>query len=127
MVQKSVTLNDLERRNSRYFALLTGNVARSAKRRLLSYSEADFQVFRPHGWHVAPAGVKFGMEEGTFGPLLYAKLHPHRCNNKGIGPPKLKFFFRDLIKMQNINAPQEHIPCTIFTIFAEFVRRFMMR
>jgi len=25
-------------------------------------------------------GVKFGMEEGTVGPLLHAKLHPHRCN-----------------------------------------------
>jgi len=24
--------------------------------------------------------VKFGMEEGTFGPLLHAKFHPHRCN-----------------------------------------------
>ena len=25
-------------------------------------------------------GVKFGMEEGTEGPLLLAKFHPHRCN-----------------------------------------------
>jgi len=26
-------------------------------------------------------GVKFGMEEGTFGPFLHAaKFHPHRCN-----------------------------------------------
>ena len=25
-------------------------------------------------------GVKFGTEEGTFGPLLSAKFHPHRCN-----------------------------------------------
>ena len=25
-------------------------------------------------------GVKFGMEEGTFGPLLTTKFHPHRCN-----------------------------------------------
>ena len=29
---------------------------------------------------VAPMGVKFGMEEGTFGPLLHAKFHPYRCN-----------------------------------------------
>ena len=25
-------------------------------------------------------GVKFGTEEGTFGPLLRAIFHPHRCN-----------------------------------------------
>jgi len=31
--------------------------------------------------------VKFGTEEGT-------KFLPHRCNNKGIGPPKLKFLLR---------------------------------
>ena len=36
-------------------------------------------------------GVKFGGEEGTFGPLLDAKFHPHRCNDKGIGPSELNF------------------------------------
>ena len=36
-------------------------------------------------------GVKFGMEEVT---LLHAELHPHRCNDKGVGPPKLKFLLR---------------------------------
>jgi len=45
-------------------------------------------------------GVKFGMEEGTegpllhVGPLLHAKFHPHRCNDKGVGPQKLKFLLR---------------------------------
>jgi len=39
-------------------------------------------------------GVKFGMEEGAQGPLLHAKFHPHRCNDKGVGPPKLKFLLR---------------------------------
>ena len=34
------------------------------------------------------------MEEGTKGPLLHAKFHPHRCNDKGVGPPKLKFLLR---------------------------------
>ena len=38
--------------------------------------------------------VKFGKEEGTGGPLLRAKFHPHRCNDKGVGPPKLKFLLR---------------------------------
>ena len=44
--------------------------------RYLVYSEADFEVFRPQWRHVAPMGVKFGMEEGTEGPLLHAKFHP---------------------------------------------------
>jgi len=34
------------------------------------------------------------MDEGTEGPLLRATFHPHRCNYKGIGPPKLKFLLR---------------------------------
>jgi len=29
---------------------------------------------------VPPIGVKFGTEEGTWGPLLLAKCHPNRCN-----------------------------------------------
>jgi len=28
------------------------------------------------------------------GPLVRAKFHPHRCNDKGVGPPKLKFLLR---------------------------------
>ena len=69
------------------------------------------RFFAPQGRHVAPMGVKFVMEEGTegnlsknfdfggptplsFGPLLHAKFHPHRCNDKGVGPPKLKFLLR---------------------------------
>jgi len=28
------------------------------------------------------------------GPLLRAKFHPHRCNDKGVGPPKLTFLLR---------------------------------
>ena len=49
------------------------------------------RIFAPQGRHVAPRGVKFGTEEGTEGPLLRAKFHPHRCNDNGIGPLKLKF------------------------------------
>ena len=51
------------------------------------------RFFAPQGRHVAPMGVKFGVEEGTEGPL-HAKFHPHRCNDKGVGPPKLKFLLR---------------------------------
>jgi len=50
--------------------------------------------FAPQGRHVTPIGVKFGKEEWTFVPVLHAKLYPHRCNDKGVGPPKLKFLLR---------------------------------
>ena len=39
-------------------------------------------------------GVKFGVEEGTEGPLLRAKFHPYRYNDKGVGPQKMKFLLR---------------------------------
>jgi len=44
--------------------------------------------FAPQGRHIAPMEVKFGMEGG------HAKFHPHQCNSKGIGPPKLKFLLK---------------------------------
>jgi len=44
--------------------IVTGSIARSATRRYLSYSEADFEVFRPTGATRCTDGVKFGMEEG---------------------------------------------------------------
>jgi len=56
--------------------LVTGSIERSAKRRNLNYSEADFEVFRPAGRHDAPMGVKFGVEEWTKDPLFHAKFHP---------------------------------------------------
>jgi len=62
--------------------------------RYLVYSEVDFEVFRPAGATRCTDGVKFGMEEGTEDPLLHAKFHPHRFNDKGVGPPKLKFLLR---------------------------------
>jgi len=74
--------------------LFTGSIARSASRRYLIYSEADFEVFRPARATRCTDGVKFGMEEGTEGPLFHAKFHPHRCNDKGVGPQSLKFLFR---------------------------------
>ena len=40
--------------------------------------------------HFPYTAVKFGTEERTFG----AKLHPNRCNDKGVGPQKLKFLLR---------------------------------
>ena len=45
--------------------LITDSIARSASRRYLINSEADFEVFRPAGATRYIDGVKFGMEEGT--------------------------------------------------------------
>jgi len=74
--------------------IFTGSIARSAKRRYisLSYSEGDFEVFRPAGaTRCTDGGVKFGeiWRGGVdFGPLLRAKFHSHRCNDKGIYDPQ---------------------------------------
>jgi len=67
-------------------------------------------------------GAKFGMEEGT----LLAEFHPHRFNDKGVGPQKLKFLLR-FDQNWNTNAQQLRIPRAIVTKFAEFVRHFRMR
>ena len=110
----------------------TGSIARSASRPYLIYSEADFKVFRPAGatrctdggeiWH----GGGDLRSPSSFGPLLHAKYHPHRCNDKGVGPQKLNFL---LIFDQNVEykRPQGRIPCAIFTKLAEFVPHFRTR
>ena len=49
------------------------------------------RFFTPQGRHVAPIWVKFGKEEGFPPPYQIA---PHRYNDKGVGPQKLKFFLR---------------------------------
>ena len=70
------------------FALVfTGSIASSAKRRHLSYSEADFEVFVPQTRHVAPIRVKFGQKEGT-----ESRISPLGVTIKVFGPQKLNFF-----------------------------------
>jgi len=51
--------------------------------------------FAPQGRHVAPLGVKFGVEEGTPPPRSSTpNFTPNRFNDKGIEPPKLKYLLR---------------------------------
>ena len=59
--------------------------------RYLVYSEADFEVFRPAGATRCTDGGEIWHGGGD---LFHAKFHPHRCNDKGVGPPKLKFLLR---------------------------------
>jgi len=69
------------------FIIITGSIARSASRRYLVYSEADFEVFLS----------RRGDTLHRWGEIWHggdAKFHPHRCNDKGVGPQKLKFLLR---------------------------------
>jgi len=68
-------------------AIFTGSIARSASHWYLVYSEADFEVFRPAGGTYCTDGGETRHGGG-------AKFHPHRCNDKGVGPQKLKFLLR---------------------------------
>jgi len=98
--------------------LFTGSIPRSASRRYLVYSEADFEVFHPSGttrctnvgeirhgggdlrWRFVAAATSWSDRIGLrwrrrdFDPLLHAKFHPHRCKHKGVGPEKLQFLLR---------------------------------
>ena len=102
--------------------LVIGSIARSASLPVFSLLRGRFWGLSPRrgdtlhrwGWNLAE------------GPLIHEKFHPHWCNDKGAGPPKLKFLLR-FDQMWNINAPQGRIPCAIFTKFAQFVRHFRMR
>ena len=67
--------------------IFSGSIARSASRRYLIYSEADFDIFRPAGATRCTDGGEIWHE----GPLFHAKFYPHRYNDKGVGPQKLKF------------------------------------
>jgi len=60
--------------------------------RYFVYSEADFEVFRPAGATRCTDGGEIWHGGGDL--LLHAKFHPHRCNDKGVGPPKLKVLLR---------------------------------
>ena len=79
----------------------------------ITYLEADFEVFfTPQGRHVAPMAVKFGMEGDRESPPA-CQISPHRCNGKGVGPPKLKF----LLKLdQNVEykRPEGAYPMRVF-------------
>ena len=74
--------------------IFTGSIARSATRRYLIYSKADFEVFRPAGatrctdWGeiYVEEGTEFGVKEGTEVTPNFTAI--------GIGAPKLKFLLR---------------------------------
>jgi len=52
--------------------------------------------FAPQGRQVAPMGVKFARRRGPLVPSSVQNFFEvaNRCNDKGVGPPKLKFLVR---------------------------------
>ena len=78
--------------------LFTGSIARSAKARYLSYSEADFEVFRSAGATRCIDGVQFGVEERTFGlpcstfPDCYPDWRHHKMSKYRPKTAKSGFF-----------------------------------
>ena len=56
--------------------------------------EGDDGFFPAFCQALLPVALKSRFLCMTSGPLLHAKFHPHRCNGKGIEPPKLKFLLR---------------------------------
>jgi len=100
--------------------LITSSIAHSATSRYLSYSEADFEVFRP-------AAATFCTDRGEiWHGGVRAKFHPYRCNDKAIGLPKLKCLLRF---DQNVEYkhPAEAYHLRDFQKIAHFVRRFSVR
>jgi len=70
---------------------IIGSIAHSATHRFLTYSEADFEVIRPARATCCTNGGEIWHGGGDQRSLLRAKFHPHRCKNKSIVTPKLKF------------------------------------
>jgi len=85
--------------------LIIGSIARTAKRRHLSYSEVHFGVFRP-AWATRYTDKGEIWRGGS--ALLHAKFRAHLCNDKGTGPQNWNFYW-DFTKILNINAPQGRI------------------
>jgi len=99
--------------------LVTGSLARSASRRYLIYSEADFEVFRPAGATRCTDGDEVWHGGGD-------RISPPSVHRLGYRTPKLKYLLRF---DQNVEyeRPAVAYPCAIFTKFTEIVPRFRMR
>jgi len=92
-----------EQRNAPVFNLLRGH----------------FEVFRP-------AGATCCTDGGEIWHGTPCQISPHWCNDKGIGPPQLKF----LLGFDHNVEYKRHAgayPLPVFTKFTEFVPRFRIR
>ena len=95
--------------------------------RYLVYSEADCEVFRPAGATRCTDGGEIwrgGVPSST--KLLHTQMSPHRCNDKDVGPPKLKFLIR-FDRHLEYKRPAGAYPLHDFHKICRFVPHFRMR
>jgi len=71
-----------------FCAIITGSIACSANLPVFSLLRGRFWGFSPR------RGDTLHRWGWNFARLLHAKFHLHRCNDNGVGPPKLKFLLR---------------------------------
>jgi len=100
--------------------IFTGSIACSARRRYLIYSEADFEVDTLHRW----GKTWYRGRDQRYPPPR--QVSPHRRNDKGIGPPKLKFLLRFNQNVEYKRPAGAH-PSRDFNICRVCIPRFRMR
>jgi len=85
------------------------------------------RIFAHQGRHVAPIGVKVGLEEGDPKvPLLQAKFHSIGATVRVYGPKKTKFLLR-FDQNVEFKRPAGAYPLRDFHKFAEFVSCYRIR
>ena len=82
-----------------------------------------FWGFRPVMATCCTDGGEIWRGGGDQSPLLHAKFHPHRCNDNGIGTPKLKFFllrFDQKVQCTSVYPLRDfHKICRVWTPFQD--------
>jgi len=112
----TVESRDMGRQDGPTTASLPAALRAAQTCRYLVYSWADFEVFRPAGATRCTGGGEIWHGGGDLS--LHAKFHPHRCNDKDVGPPKLKFLLR-FDRNVDYKRPLRnfHKICTVCTSF----------
>ena len=111
-----------------HIRLVTGSIVRSANLPVFNLLRGRFWGFSPrsgdtlHRWRWNLAWWR-GPKGGDLWFPPPCQISPHRCNNKGVGPPKLKLLLRF---DQNVEYKRParayplrdfHKLCTVFTSF----------